>query len=207
MRRDVPVLTVAAMTTPFIDDDIAVETTDPEPPGQSDRVLLGVAGLIADALGVDALWVRIGFVLLGLAGGVGVVLYLGVWLALIGPRTTDAMWVRYLGGVIVVAGVPLMIATVDVNITTGPLVVLVLLIALAVALWQPRVERSERPGCAEQRGCRCLRPSALRRHRRSRPPTTTSFRATLARWPPIPIPPTQRRCQMRALPQVDGGLG
>ena len=37
-------------------------------------MLLGVAGLIADALVVDALWVRIGFVLLGLASGVGIVL-------------------------------------------------------------------------------------------------------------------------------------
>jgi phage shock protein PspC (stress-responsive transcriptional regulator) len=130
------------MTAPFIDDDVTVATNDPEPPEQSDRVVLGVAGLIADALGVDALWVRIGFVLLGLAGGVGVVLYLGLWLALIGPRSLEATWVRYLGGVVVVAGVPLMIAAVDIEIATGPLVVFVLLIALAVVLWQPRTERS-----------------------------------------------------------------
>lgn len=129
------------MTAPFI-DDVTVATTDPEPSDQSDRVVLGVAGLIADALVVDALWVRIGFVLLGLAGGVGVVLYLGLWLALIGPRSLEATWVRYLGGVVVLAGVPLMIAAVDIEIATGPLVVFVLLIALAVVLWKPRTERS-----------------------------------------------------------------
>jgi phage shock protein PspC (stress-responsive transcriptional regulator) len=130
------------MTTPFIDDDVTVATADPEPPEQSDRVVLGVAGLIAEALLVDALWVRIGFVLLGLAGGVGVVLYLGLWLALIGPRSLEASWVRYVGGVVVVAGVPLMIAAVDIEIATGPLVVMILLITLAVVLWQPQTERS-----------------------------------------------------------------
>jgi phage shock protein PspC (stress-responsive transcriptional regulator) len=133
------------MTAPLIDDDIAVATTDPEPHEQSDRVVLGVAGLIAEALGVDAMWVRTGFVLLGLASGVGVVLYIGLWLALIGPRSIESSWVRYLGGVIVVAGVPLMIAAVDVEIATGPLVVLLLLVALAVVLWQPRDGRSPAP--------------------------------------------------------------
>ena len=130
------------MAAPFIDNDVTVASTVPEPLEQSDRVVFGVAGLIADALGVDALWVRIGFVLLGLAGGVGVVLYVGLWLALIGPRSLQAAWVRYLGGVVVVAGVPLMIAAVDIEIATGPLVVFVLLITLAVVLWQPRTERS-----------------------------------------------------------------
>ena len=133
------------MTAPFIDDEVAAATTDPEAPEQSDRVVLGVAGLIADALEVDALWVRIGFVLLGLASGVGVVLYVGLWLVLIGPRSIESSWVRYLGGIIVVAGVPLMIAAVDIEVATGPLVVLLLLIALAVVLWQPRAERSPTP--------------------------------------------------------------
>lgn len=131
------------MTAPPVEDDVAVATTPPQAP-ESDRVLLGVAGLIADALDVDALWVRIAFVLLGLTGGVGIVLYLGLWLALIGPASIDAAWARSLGGAIVVAGVPLMVATVDAEFTTGPLVVLGLLVALAVVLWQPRVERPER---------------------------------------------------------------
>ncbi len=152
--------TVTAMTAPFIDDDIAVVSTDPEPPERSDRIVLGLAGLIADALVVDALWVRIGFVLLGLASGVGVVLYIGLWMVLIGPRSIDASWFRYLGGVIVVAGVPLMIAAVDIEIATGPLVVLLLLIALAVVLWQPRAQRSPAPMAPLPHPVRAEGPSA-----------------------------------------------
>lgn len=133
------------MTAPLIDDDIAATTNESERLEQSDRVVLGVAGLIADALVVDAVWVRIGFELLGLASGVGVVFYIGLWMVLIGPRSIEASWVRYLGGIIVVAGVPLMIAAVDIEIATGPLVVLLLLIALAVVLWQPRAQRSPAP--------------------------------------------------------------
>jgi signal transduction histidine kinase len=44
------------------------------------RWLAGVAGAIAEELGVDALWIRLALVLLTLVGGVGVVLYAGCWL-------------------------------------------------------------------------------------------------------------------------------
>ena len=44
-----------------------------------DRLLTGTAAGVAAHLGVDAFLVRWGFVLLGLAGGVGVVLYLLAW--------------------------------------------------------------------------------------------------------------------------------
>ena len=128
--------------------------------------------------------------LLGLASGVGVVLYVGLWLVLIGPRSIESSWVRYLGGIIVVAGVPLMIAAVDIEVATGPLVVLLLLIVLAVVLWQPRAERSPTP----------MAPlparSALKDHRR-RQLTTTSFQQNLLRWSPVPMSrsTTQRRHQ------------
>ena len=138
------------MTAPFIEADVAVSTTPPTLPDQSDQVLLGVAGLIADALVVDALWVRIGFVLLGLASGVGIVLYLSLWLALIGPRSIDAAWIRYLSGAIVAAGVPLMIATVTFGL---PLVVLALLIALAVVLWQQVCRRKRLRRAMESIDC------------------------------------------------------
>ena len=42
----------------------------------------------ATRLGVDPLWVRIGFVLLALAGGIGVLLYAGLWLVLIAGRSS-----------------------------------------------------------------------------------------------------------------------
>lgn len=40
-----------------------------------DRVLCGVAGGIAEYLGIDLLWIRICFVLLALSGGSGVLVY------------------------------------------------------------------------------------------------------------------------------------
>ena len=47
------------------------------------RILGGVAALLADRLGIDALWVRIAFVLLALVGGVGILVYGALWLAFV----------------------------------------------------------------------------------------------------------------------------
>ena len=47
---------------------------------RDDRLLGGVAGGVAAFLGIDATLVRIGFVLLAVFGGSGVVLYLALWL-------------------------------------------------------------------------------------------------------------------------------
>lgn len=47
-----------------------------------DTVLGGVAGGVATHLGVSSLWVRVGFVLLGALGGLGVALYAALWLVL-----------------------------------------------------------------------------------------------------------------------------
>jgi signal transduction histidine kinase len=46
---------------------------------ESDRVVAGVCGGIAAALGVDATLVRLVFAFLALAGGAGIVLYLALW--------------------------------------------------------------------------------------------------------------------------------
>jgi signal transduction histidine kinase len=46
-----------------------------------DRILAGVCGGIASALGVDATLVRFVFALLALAGGAGILLYLALWAA------------------------------------------------------------------------------------------------------------------------------
>ncbi len=59
-----------------------------------DRILGGVAGFLAGRLGVDPLWVRIGFVLLALAGGIGLVLYAGLWLVLTSDHSTSWRWPR-----------------------------------------------------------------------------------------------------------------
>ncbi len=104
----------------------------------SDRVVLGVAGYVADGLGVDALWVRLAFVLLALAGGVGVVLYLSLWLVVFGPDRTGLGFPRYVGGAVAIVGVPLMITVANLDFVNGPVAVVALLVGLMLALWQPR---------------------------------------------------------------------
>lgn len=51
----------------------------------SDRVIAGVSSGVAEALRVDPLIVRIGFVVLAVAGGVGVPLYFVLWFLMPGP--------------------------------------------------------------------------------------------------------------------------
>lgn len=63
-----------------------METSPPTPSDRrltrslDDRLLGGVAGGLATFLGVDVTLVRVAFVLLGIFGGSGVVLYLAMWL-------------------------------------------------------------------------------------------------------------------------------
>ncbi|HEX4982388.1 MAG TPA: PspC domain-containing protein [Ilumatobacteraceae bacterium] len=102
-----------------------------------DRILGGVAGFIARRLGVDALWVRIGFVLLALAGGIGLVLYAGLWLVWSADRSTSWRWPRIIGGAIVVVGIPLLLNAQAGRFVTGPVAVVLLLTGLALALWRP----------------------------------------------------------------------
>src|SRR6266511_2751349 len=66
------------------------------------RVAAGVAGGVADALGVDPTLVRLVFALLALAGGAGVVLYAAAWFAMSGDRRRQKPWVPVL--LLVVAG-------------------------------------------------------------------------------------------------------
>jgi phage shock protein C len=47
---------------------------------REDRLLGGVAGGVAAFLGIDSTLVRIGFVLLAVFGGSGIVIYLAMWL-------------------------------------------------------------------------------------------------------------------------------
>jgi signal transduction histidine kinase len=51
-----------------------------------DRVVAGVCGGVASAIGVDATLVRLVFALLALAGGAGILLYLALWLYADGRR-------------------------------------------------------------------------------------------------------------------------
>jgi phage shock protein PspC (stress-responsive transcriptional regulator) len=137
----------SAPTTEPGDDTSSTGNATGEPAGigsttariavDDDRILGGVAGFLARRLGVDPLWVRIAFVLLALAGGVGLVLYLGLWLVLTADRSTSWRWPRIAGGVILVVGIPLLLNAQAGRFVTGPVAVVLLLTGLAMALWRP----------------------------------------------------------------------
>ena len=114
----------------------------PDAAGAARRIVGGVAALLAERLDIDALWLRIAFVLLALVGGVGLVLYGALWLAFVVGADPDRRWARIAGGAVLVAGLPLLL-TQGFNFFDGPFAVLALLVGLAVALWQPR--RALRP--------------------------------------------------------------
>ena len=50
-----------------------------------DRVIAGVSSGVARALNVDPILVRVGFVVLSIAGGIGIPLYFGLWFLMPGP--------------------------------------------------------------------------------------------------------------------------
>ena len=54
---------------------------------KTDSVVAGVCGGLGAALGVDPLWFRLGFVVLALGGGSGVLIYLVAWLLM--PEEDD----------------------------------------------------------------------------------------------------------------------
>jgi len=58
---------------------------------RQDRMLAGVASGIAAYVGVDAVVVRIAFVVLTLVGGLGIALYLACWLLLPDDRTRQSI--------------------------------------------------------------------------------------------------------------------
>ncbi len=52
---------------------------------EQDRVIAGVCGGIATYLDIEAIWVRLLFILLALASGMGLVIYLVLWLIMPQP--------------------------------------------------------------------------------------------------------------------------
>src|SRR5213082_3254410 len=59
----------------------------------SDRVIAGVASGVARALTIDPIIVRVGFVVLAVAGGIGFPLYFGLWFLMPGPDGERGMHV------------------------------------------------------------------------------------------------------------------
>jgi phage shock protein PspC (stress-responsive transcriptional regulator) len=110
---------VAAMTPPKKDTP-AKKAPDPTPPQRrllrspNDRMLFGVAGGLADFLGLDATLVRLGFVVSAFFGGFGVLAYLVM--AVVVPENDGSgnplplrrppMWVLIPLGIVALASIP-----------------------------------------------------------------------------------------------------
>ncbi len=59
---------------------------------RTDRQIAGVAGGLAEYLGIDPTLVRLGFIFLTLAGGHGVLLYIILWLVMPEAPEEDEDW-------------------------------------------------------------------------------------------------------------------
>ena len=76
-------------------------------PSTDERVIAGVCAGIAGTLGVDATLVRLIFALLALAGGAGILLYLGLWAWAEGERIWIAALLAFLAGAALLGAVGL----------------------------------------------------------------------------------------------------
>ena len=111
---------------------------------RSERAVAGVASGLARYLGVDVAWIRIGFVVLALFGGSGILLYLIGWLAIPQEGEDDSIAVDRAGDIqsagswigialIVLAG---MIVLGNTGLIRGELMVAAVLVAVGVLLYR-----------------------------------------------------------------------
>jgi phage shock protein PspC (stress-responsive transcriptional regulator) len=145
-----------------------VHTTDTSPRSarlvrRADRrVVAGVAGGTADALGVDPLWIRSAFIVLTLGAGAGVLLYLALWWLLPREDMQESGSEEFLrrfprapawaGRVVLLVGVGLLASQIAPNPDqpnwSPPLVLGFVLVAFGVALFRRDLAR-ERVGVDE----------------------------------------------------------
>lgn len=112
------------------------------------QVVAGVSGGVARELGIDRAYVRVAFVLLGIAGGWGVLVYLALWFVFRArgpavpyePRQKGATPVQRLIGFVMVVGGMIILAGVSTTGGVGPVVWPAALLgaAFAVALGHTR---------------------------------------------------------------------
>ena len=106
-----------------------------------DRVLFGVAGGIGERIGVDPLVVRLGFVLLTLAGGVGAICYLASVVASVEPAEGEPSSDRAASGrrtvavVLVLAGTLLLLRTAGLWLGDDVVVPAALAVFGSIVLW------------------------------------------------------------------------
>ncbi len=114
------------------------------------RIVAGVAGGVADALGVDPLWIRLTFLVLTLGAGAGVLLYLALWWLLPRADMQESGSEEFLrkfphapawaGWIVLIVGVGVLASQIAPNPDqphwSRPLVLGFVLIALGVALFR-----------------------------------------------------------------------
>lgn len=67
----------------------------------SDRTVAGVCGGLGEYFGVDPTFIRLGFALLAVLGGPGVLLYIILWIVMPEGRDTDFEWEDYDNGIVI----------------------------------------------------------------------------------------------------------
>ncbi len=119
---------------------------------RDDRVVAGVASGIAERYGLDPTIVRIAFVVLAVMGGIGVLVYVALWLLMPDLADTDPLpttdrrrTVRFWVGMLVLGGVAAIVVDGSDLPSSGWLLAL-LLIGIGVALWKPALPGSGRLG-------------------------------------------------------------
>ncbi len=132
------------MTTVEPESEILPPPVQPPPRHRvwrsGDRIVAGVAGGLADVLGVAPLWTRLSFVVLACLEGVGVAAYLAGWLLLpSGPTAKTPSVARRVVGLLVLPMWLLAVSGGDWwGMLTGPAGLVLVLIGVAMALWSPR---------------------------------------------------------------------
>jgi phage shock protein PspC (stress-responsive transcriptional regulator) len=164
------------------------------------RIVAGVGGGVADALGVNPGWVRLGFLVLTLGAGAGVLLYLALWWLLPREDMQESGSEEFLrrfpgvpawaGGVVLIVGVGVLASQVASNQDTPdwspPLVLGFMLVAFGVALFRRDLAR-ERQGTNEATDPELPRVTATELARPDPSP-----RSIIARAPHRVRPPRER---------------
>jgi phage shock protein C len=135
-------------------DDVTIPLPPPPPPpppteppllrrSKANRVIAGLASGVARYINVDPVLVRIGFVVLALGGGSGVLLYIIGWIAIpeekegdtLGPATDASGRARPLiGGLVIVVGTILLLNQVLPSLSRYFWPVVVIAVGLVVLL-------------------------------------------------------------------------
>ncbi len=153
-----------------------IEPTERRWARSDDRVVLGVAGGLARALAIDPLFVRIGFVVMALFSGVGVLLYVaGLLLLADSPIARPPSVVRrVIGGIAVLIAARWLFGG-DAHLPAAGWVIAIGLLGVAIALWRGRGPVSTLPPptteteAADHGGSTIDRWSSWTAQRRERP--------------------------------------